>query len=209
VRLRPGDEFALAGRLSLLAVRPVIGRAASAPWWLVGLENGQVGWVPDRAVIIHGHTGAVEVFEAPAGPGPTPESAQTWNPTPNPICLTPVPISSEEAGGVAAQSQDVAGDGEAGDGETAGGGEPAGVVSGGLAAEVATRPAEAGPAGEASADSGSVSQSEATVSAANLEDLEDGGANLTWLLLIGIALILGGAIAFLFRARFSGSGSTS
>jgi hypothetical protein len=54
VRLGPGDGFDLAGRLSLLAVRPVIGRAAGAPWWLVGLENGQVGWVPDRAVIIHG-----------------------------------------------------------------------------------------------------------------------------------------------------------
>jgi hypothetical protein len=142
----------------------------------------------------------VEVFEAPAG-GPTPEAAQAWNPTPNPICPAPAPISSEESGGVAAQSQDVAGGGEA-----ASGGEAAGVKSGGLAAEVAGPPAETGAVDEAAAASGSVSQPGTSLSTGNLED---GGVDLTWLLLIGIALILGGAIAFLVLARLSGSGSTS
>ena len=207
--LGPGDEFGVVGRLRLLAVRPVIGRAAHAPWWLVALENGQAGWVPDQAVIIHGHTGAVEVIEAPFASGQTPKPLQMWNPTPNPICLTPQPASADQSEGAPQGSQTAIAGGEASGGDAAAV-EPAGSESGLPVTELSGQ-----PAGDSAADDPQAAVPSDLESASDQRaslgdgDLEDNGGGLTWLLAIGIVMILGGAIAFLLQRGAFRSGSST
>lgn len=198
----PGDDFEIVGRIRLLAVRPVIGRAAHAPWWLVALENGQAGWIPDRAVIIHGHIGAVEILEAPSVAGQTAEPLQAWNPTPNPICAPAAPIASEANGDASANSQNATAGGESFGGES---NAPAVEVSGVSAGDASASEASTN---ETSTDPESVPDQDQGASLA-AGDPEDSGGSLTWVLLIGIVLILGGAIALLLQAFVSRSGSSS
>jgi hypothetical protein len=195
VRQGPGNDFEIVGRMNLLAVRPVIGRAARTPWWLVALEDGQAGWVPDRAVVIHGHAGAVDVLEALAVAGRSPDPLQVWSPTPNPLCPTPIPVASGGNEVVAAQTE------AAGDGADAIGREDTGEESSALASGLSGN-----SAGDASVSGESLSDPGASLPAGSLEH-SDG--SLTWLLLIGIALIIGGAIAILLQVRGSRSGSSS
>lgn len=221
VHLGPGDEFGVVGQLRLLAVRPVIGRAANVPWWLVALENGQAGWIPDRAVIIHGHAGAVEVIEAPIISGQSPESLQTWNPTPNPICPTPMPVSADistadEGGAASGGSTDVAAGAEA----SAAGEEASGADEGSagdsaaaaveLSGQPAANPVDGAEAtgtqsGRAPADAGPATDEGASLVAGGMED---GGGDLTWLLVVGIVMILGGAVA-LFLQRIGSRSNPS
>ncbi|MCI0398742.1 MAG: exo-alpha-sialidase [Chloroflexi bacterium] len=91
VRSGPGVDYEVIGVLAFLEVRPIAGRAGSAEWWQVQMADGSLGWVANNAVNVQGDTTEVPVVEAPLLAGeeaPTP--GPTWNPTPNPLCPTPV-----------------------------------------------------------------------------------------------------------------------
>lgn len=94
VRRGPGTDYKPAGTMLYLEVRPIVGRADSAPWWQIVMGDGELRWVADSVVIVGGYTGFVPIVPAPPltdGSTPTP-SAEIWSPTPNPVC-TPVPPS--------------------------------------------------------------------------------------------------------------------
>src|SRR5690606_17624744 len=50
VRLGPGLEYEAISSLVFLEVRPIIGRAESATWWLIQLPGNVTGWVANQAV---------------------------------------------------------------------------------------------------------------------------------------------------------------
>jgi uncharacterized protein YraI len=95
VREGPGLDYAVINVLIYLEVRPLVGRAADATWWLIELVDGTQGWVFDQAVLISGYTGAVEIIDAPALDDETPTPGIPWQPTPNPIC-TPQPTQTAQ-----------------------------------------------------------------------------------------------------------------
>lgn len=97
-RSGPGTDYAAVAQLAAGDVRPIVGRAASAPWWLIRLADGTQGWVADLAVQVQGYTGAVPLVTAPAINGATPTPGAAWNPTPQPGCnFTPVATASPTA----------------------------------------------------------------------------------------------------------------
>jgi hypothetical protein len=92
VRQGPGDDYALLGQLTTGDIRPLVGRAASATWWVIELETGGSGWVMNvtTAVSIQGYIGLLPLVSPPAIGGNTPTPGPTWQPTPNPNCtITP------------------------------------------------------------------------------------------------------------------------
>lgn len=94
----PGEDYDQVGRLAAGTVRPLIGRAASAAWWLVALDAGESAWIADDDVTIQGDTSDVAVVSAPPLPsGATPTPGPTWAPTPNPRCLEPTPTARATA----------------------------------------------------------------------------------------------------------------
>jgi LPXTG-motif cell wall-anchored protein len=90
VRSGPGTVFATVGRLLYQEVRPIIGRDAAAPWWLIQLGNGQTGWVADEVVQVQGNTAAVPIVPAPLLNNATVTPGAPWQPTTPPPCATPV-----------------------------------------------------------------------------------------------------------------------
>ncbi|MBE2197009.1 MAG: SH3 domain-containing protein, partial [Anaerolinea sp.] len=97
-RSGPGTDYAVVAQLAAGDVRPIVGRAASAPWWLIRLADGTQGWVADLAVQVQGYTGAVPLVTAPAINGATPTPGAAWNPTPQPGCnFTPVATATPTA----------------------------------------------------------------------------------------------------------------
>jgi LPXTG-motif cell wall-anchored protein len=86
----PGDSYDRLGRLEAQSVRPVLGRAADVPWWLIDLEGGLSGWIANADVTVQGVTSEVPIVAAPPLPGgATPTPGIPWQPTPNPNCLQP------------------------------------------------------------------------------------------------------------------------
>jgi hypothetical protein len=72
-------------------VRPIVGRAAFATWWLIQLDSKYTqGWISDKAGTVQGYTGSVPIIIAPAINGVFPTPGPQWDPTPAPIC-TPTP----------------------------------------------------------------------------------------------------------------------
>lgn len=88
VRTGPGTGYDTMGGLVYLEVRPIVGRAAEAPWWLIQLANGQAGWVANEVVLVQGYTGDVPIVAAPAINGQTPTPGALWQPTAVPGCPT-------------------------------------------------------------------------------------------------------------------------
>ena len=84
VRSGPGTEYEVVANLVYQDQRPVIGRAATAPWWLIQLSAQQQAWVSDLAVSVAGYTGAV-----PAIASSDSKDQRLWEPTPNPLCTPP------------------------------------------------------------------------------------------------------------------------
>ena len=87
----PSPEYPLAGLIGESEVRPVVGRAAFANWWIVQLDgSGRVGWVSDDLGTVHGFTGRVPIITAPDlnGVAPTP-GGTLWSPTPSAACDAP------------------------------------------------------------------------------------------------------------------------
>jgi hypothetical protein len=168
----------------------------------VALESGKVGWIPNRSVIIHGYTGSVNIFEAPAAPGQATERAQIWNPTPNPVCPTPLPVMAPEGEGVAAGSQNTTSGVETdADAEVF-----AAATSGGEASASTAETSEPLATAGTSDNSESVVAQEASLTG---DGSVESRGSLTWILVIGIAMILVGVLALLVQARASRSGSST
>ncbi|MCI0580022.1 MAG: SH3 domain-containing protein, partial [Chloroflexi bacterium] len=108
VRNGPGLDYDVVGELVFLEVRPIIGRAAEAPWWLIQLPANQEGWVADQAVAVQGYTGNVPVVESPLLDGNTPTPGPTWAPTLQPAC-TPLPTYTPTASATATATRSPAG----------------------------------------------------------------------------------------------------
>ena len=92
----PGSDYPISETLGAKEVRPIVGRAAFATWWLVQLDGKfNQAWISDKAGTVQGYTGNIPVIEAPSinGALPTP-GEEEWDPTPLPICTpTPTPTS--------------------------------------------------------------------------------------------------------------------
>ena len=86
VRSGPGIEYEVIATLAYQDERPILGRAAAAPWWLIQLSAEQQAWVSDLAVSVAGYTGAVPVIESSNGDN---GNQPPWEPTPNPLCTPP------------------------------------------------------------------------------------------------------------------------
>lgn len=98
VRQGPDTQYNIMAELVYLEVRPIIGRAAYAPWWLILLSDGRHGWVSDDVVQVQGYTGIVPIAEAPPLNGTSPTPGTPWQPTPNPTCtVTPIPTETATA----------------------------------------------------------------------------------------------------------------
>lgn len=90
VRQGPGTNYSIVGQMVFLEVRFILGRAADAAWWLIQLDDGDIGWVADDIVTVQGYIGGVPIVPAPAVNGQTPAPGAPWNPTPLPFCtVTP------------------------------------------------------------------------------------------------------------------------
>ncbi len=94
----PASAYEIVALLGLGEVRPIAGRAAFAPWWVVQLDgSGRIGWVPDAAVQVQGDTGRVAIFSAPDLNGVAPSPGTAWVPTPNPDCAAPPAVAAQAA----------------------------------------------------------------------------------------------------------------
>ena len=93
VREGPGLDYEPISSLVYLEVRPIIGRAEFATWWLIELPDDETGWVANQAVAVQGYTGAVPIVDPPELNDVTPTPGPTWEPTPNPEC-TPMPTTT-------------------------------------------------------------------------------------------------------------------
>lgn len=95
VRSGPGTDYETIDTLVYLEVRPIVGRAADAAWWLIELEAGEQGWVADAVVDVQGYIAIVPVAVSPPirlanGTLATPTPGALWDPTPLPTCtVTP------------------------------------------------------------------------------------------------------------------------
>lgn len=97
VRSGPGLDYDPVGEILYLEVRPIIGRAADAAWWLVTMADGDEGWIADAVVSVQGYAAAVPIVETPLLPdGTTATPGAPWSPTPPPNC-TPPPTATPTA----------------------------------------------------------------------------------------------------------------
>lgn len=89
VRTGPDTRYPVIESLAFREVRPIIGRDAIAPWWLIRLNERQTGWVADEVVEVQGNTVNVPIVAAPLLNGATVTPGVPWQPTPPPLCATP------------------------------------------------------------------------------------------------------------------------
>jgi hypothetical protein len=91
----PGSDYLVLETLSDNEVRPIVGRAAYATWWLIQLDGKyNQGWISDKAGTVQGYTGNIPIIDAPSINGALPTPGSEWNPTPAPVCTpTPTPTS--------------------------------------------------------------------------------------------------------------------
>lgn len=98
VRGGPGTDYELIGSLLFGEVRPIVGRAQFAGWWLLALGGGETGWVADFTGTVSGYTGLVPIVDSPTINGSTPTPGPTWAPTANPSCtVTPTATATATA----------------------------------------------------------------------------------------------------------------
>lgn len=90
VRSGPGLEYEIVGAIATFEVRPVVGRAGFAQWWLIELEGGVTGWVVNDAVTVQGDVVSLPVVDTPALPdGTIPTPGPAWIPGTNSLCAAP------------------------------------------------------------------------------------------------------------------------
>jgi hypothetical protein len=93
VRQGPGTNYAVVVQLVRGEVRPIVGRAGNAPWWVIEFPDETRGWVADVAVTVQGNTAVVPIIAPPALDGATPTPGAAWNPTPAANCPTATPAT--------------------------------------------------------------------------------------------------------------------
>jgi hypothetical protein len=213
VREGPGLYYEVSNFLVYLEVRPIIGRAADAAWWLIVFPDDSEGWVFDQAVIVDGYTSNVPIVPAPPIDGSTPTPGSPWQPTPNPIC-TPLPTSTHtptaEATAVGTRAAAV----PPGNTSTSEPSTPTGTFTptesapADTPAPEPTRTAESTSMSDSAETISDVSQSEATPSEIEESSEEDtipvGDENtsgVSWLLVGGVVLIAAAVVIWLIRKR--------
>ncbi len=220
VRLGPGSDYEVVATLAYLDVRPIIGRAADAEWWLIQLENGVSGWVFDAVVVVHGYTGNVPIVPAPPINGQTPTPGALWEPTPNPVCTiaptnttTPTPTAeSTTENGVAATPTDTVNEITATPGDVAANAAQSAATDAPLPTQTAVAPptlaaAESTNDDPANGDSATTEIFAPIAAAAPLDDAPD-GRPVDWLLPVaGLLLIGAGAAAFVAQRRRADDGT--
>lgn len=93
----PGSDYPVRETLAADEVRPIVGRAASATWWLIQLDGKyQQAWISDKAGSVQGNTGNIPIIEAPSINGAFPTPGEDWDPTPAPVC-TPSPTPTSDS----------------------------------------------------------------------------------------------------------------
>lgn len=91
VRQGPGTDYAVTAQLVANEVRPIIGRAADAPWWVIALNDDEYGWVADDVVTVQGDISQLPLVDAPLLNGATATPGAPWQPTPTAVCATTSP----------------------------------------------------------------------------------------------------------------------
>lgn len=98
VRQGPGLDYVVKATLPYLTVRRIEGRPPDAEWWLIEMDEGELGWLADEVVSVQGYIGNVPLATPSPIDGQTPTPGSAWNPTPNPLCtvtptatMTPTP----------------------------------------------------------------------------------------------------------------------
>ena len=91
----PGSDYPVSETLGPKEVRPIVGRAANAAWWLIQLDGKYTqAWISDKAGTVQGFTGDIPIIKAPSINGVSPTPGKQWDPTPAPNCTpTPTPTS--------------------------------------------------------------------------------------------------------------------
>jgi hypothetical protein len=206
VRSGPGVAYDLIGRLVYLEVRPIAGRASYANWWLIALPDGSMGWVIDNAVTVTGNIGVVPEVDAPAIDGSTPTRGLMWQPTITAGCqplptFTALPsstatsISAENGATQTAQATELEST------STVTPPAPESETPETITAGESETPESTATEGAASVPSSS-STPASTIPATTDSDIEVeqpdevGGDGSSWLLFIGIGLILLGVVVY-------------
>lgn len=86
VRSGPGTDYDVVAEMVYLEVRTITGRAETANWWQIELEDGTRGWVSDEVVVVQGNTSAVPIVPPPAIDGETPTPGAPWTPVNDANC---------------------------------------------------------------------------------------------------------------------------
>lgn len=189
VRSGPGIDYEVIGQLRYLETRPITGRAGNAIWWQIEMANGQLGWVADLAVLVHGYTGRVPVLEPPALPGGiTPTAGTPWMPTPDPGCeplptYTPTATETPPSGGTTTTPPPAGSD---------------------VATTAASPTPEVTPTATrdlSTATPRPVETSAAQATAAPLPTEEESAGSLNWLPLAGLGLLAAGVAVYFVRRR--------
>jgi hypothetical protein len=97
IRTGPGIDYDLLGKLVFREVRPIVGRAEFADWWLIELASGEQGWITNNFGIITGYIGNVPIVPVPPINGSTPTPSVRFQPTADPLCPTATPSATATA----------------------------------------------------------------------------------------------------------------
>jgi uncharacterized protein YraI len=94
VRSGPGVNYTVIGGLPIGSTAEVVGRDASASWYVINFQGGQ-GWVSNQVAQYTGDTNALPVVAAPPTPRPT---ATTVPPTAPPATARPAATATGVSG---------------------------------------------------------------------------------------------------------------
>lgn len=205
VRQGPGTDYAIVGQLVYLEVRFILGRAAGAPWWLIQLDDGDMGWVADDVVTIEGYIGNVPIISAPEINGDTPTPGTTWNPTPNPFCTVTPTFTPEPSTTLAATPANA----------EAPASQPETIVEDPVVSATATPPPEPTQTAVApptlpptATNQPEIIDSQPAVPPSSVGETTGGSATDLLLPIVGLLLLAGGITAFVRRNRQNHSSTT-
>jgi uncharacterized protein YraI len=199
VRTGPGTNYDVESGLLTGDVRPIVGRASNAQWWLIELAGGKLGWVADRTVTVQGYTGNVPLVAAPAIGNVTPTPGPIWQPTTNPTCV-PTATATPEATSVAAtQSQP----------EATAAATTAATAVGADVENVDTPQPEPTVSIAAQTPTATIFVAQGAIATAVPLNTTGSGSGSSWILFAGLTLVLTGGIAFIVLERRSRRTGTS
>lgn len=195
VRSGPGLDYEVVGTLLFNEVRPIIGRAAQAPWWQATLADGTIGWVSNSLVEVSGYVGDVPVLDAPAlESGATVTPGTPWAPTPRPQC-TPPPSTTPTLMAATVATGTPTAAGESGPEE----------VAPGTLEEEESSPTPTPVTPSATPIASETPQATITLAVPTAEPLpvenSDPGQNIPWMPLLGLGLVLTAAGIFVVQRR--------